>query len=109
MKLPRYLLVLTVVGVAGPIIAADVIANWKEHCSKCHGDDGKGNTKMGRKLSISDLSDAAVQAKFTDEDALKAMKEGVTDKAGKVQMKPVEGVSAEEMNALVKYVRGLKK
>jgi hypothetical protein len=109
MKLPRYLIMYACAGIAGPIVAADVVANWKEHCAKCHGDTGKGDTKMGRKLSIADLTDAAVQAKFTDEAALKAMKEGVTDKDGKVTMKPIENVSVEEMHALVKYVRGLKK
>lgn len=89
--------------------AADVGTNWKEHCAKCHGDTGKGDTKMGRKLSISDLTDPKVQAKFTDEESLKAMKEGVKDKDGKVAMKPIEGVSEAEMKDLVAYVRGLKK
>ena len=109
MKLHRSLLALTLVSIVGPILAADVLANWKEHCAKCHGDDGKGDTKMGRKLSIADLTDPAVQAKFTDEAAIKAMKEGVNDKAGKVAMKPIENLAAEEMPALVKFVRGLKK
>ncbi len=44
-----------------------------------------------------------------DEAALKAMKEGLTDKAGKVTMKAVEGLTADDMTALVKYVRTLKK
>ena len=108
MKRPRHLLVFILAGIA-PAFTADVLTNWKELCAKCHGDDGKGDTKMGRKLSIRNLTDAAVQAEFTDEDALKAMKDGVKDKAGKVTMKPVEGLAAEDMPALVKYVRGLKK
>lgn len=89
--------------------AADAAANWKEHCAKCHGDDGKGDTKMGRKLSIADLSDAAKQAKFTDADAMKAMKDGIKDKDGKVAMKPAEGLTEDDMKALVAYVRTLKK
>ena len=89
--------------------AADAKTNWGEHCAKCHGDDGKGQTKMGKKLSIRDLSDAKVQAKFTDEEALKAMKVGVKDAAGKVTMKPIEGLSDAEMAALVPYVRAMKK
>jgi cytochrome c553 len=91
------------------VYAADVKANWGEHCAKCHGDDGKGQTKMGRKLSISDMSDPKVQAKFTDEEAMKAMKEGVKDSAGKVTMKPIEGVSEPEMKELIAYLRALKK
>lgn len=89
--------------------AATVAENWKEHCAKCHGDTGKGDTKMGRKLAIADLTDAAVQAKFTDEVAFKAMKEGVKDKNDKVAMKPIENVSDADLKALVGYVRGLKK
>jgi cytochrome c553 len=88
---------------------ADAAANWTDHCAKCHGEDGKGQTKMGKKLSLGDLTTAAVQAEFTDEEAIKAMKEGIKDKAGKVAMKPVEGLSEDDMKALVKHVRGLKK
>ncbi|MDO8543985.1 MAG: cytochrome c [Opitutaceae bacterium] len=89
--------------------AADVAANWGEHCAKCHGEDGKGQTKMGKKLGIRDLTDAAVQAKFTDEQALKAMKEGVKDEKGKQTMKPIEGLSDAEIKALCAHVRSLKK
>jgi cytochrome c553 len=103
------MIALILAGAAGTSFSADVVANWKEHCAKCHGDDGKGDTKTGKKLSIADLTDSAVQAKFTDEAALKAMKEGLTDKAGKVTMKAVEGLTADDMAALVKYVRTLKK
>ena len=65
-------------------LAADAAANWENQCAKCHGPDGKGDTKMGKKLAIADLTDAKVQAKFTDADAVKAMKEGIKDKDGKV-------------------------
>ena len=109
MKLYRCLIMLPFIAAAGTAIGADALTNWKEHCAKCHGDDGKGETKMGRKLSIADLTDAAVQSKFTDEAAMKAMKEGVTDKAGKVAMKPAEGLTDADMQELVKFVRTLKK
>ena len=84
-------------------------ANWSEKCAKCHGEDGKGETKMGKKLSIRDLSNAKSQSEFTDEEALKAMKEGIKDKSGKVTMKPIEGLSDDELKALIPFVRGLKK
>src|SRR5262249_17772465 len=38
--------------------AADVKENWEKVCAKCHGAEGKGDTKMGQKLSIKDLTDA---------------------------------------------------
>lgn len=89
--------------------AADAQENWSKMCAKCHGADGKGQTKMGQKLGIKDLTDAKVQADLTDADATKAIKEGVKDKDGKTVMKPVENLSDDEVKALVVYVRGLKK
>lgn len=94
---------------AAAAYAADAAANWGQECAKCHGDDGKGQTKMGKRLKLRDLTDASVQASFTDEEAFKAMKEGVKDAAGKTTMKAIEGLSDDDMKALVAYVRALKK
>src|SRR5581483_6745057 len=55
--------------------AADAKENWDKSCKKCHGADGKGDTTMGKKLSIRDYTDAKVQASFKDEEAIKAIKE----------------------------------
>jgi cytochrome c553 len=89
--------------------AADAATNWADQCAKCHGPTGKGDTKMGKKLSIADLTDPKVQAKFTDEQAGKAIKEGIKDESGKTTMKPIEGLSDDDIKALVAYVRTLKK
>jgi len=89
--------------------AGDVKENWEKACTKCHGADGKGQTKMGQKLNIKDLTDAKVQEGFTDDQAFKAVKEGLKDKEGKVQMKAAEGLSDDDIKALVKHVRSLKK
>lgn len=94
---------------AAAAYAADAAANWGQHCAKCHGDDGGGQTKMGKRLKIRDLTDAAVQASFTDEEAVQAIKEGVKDESGKIAMKAIEGLSEDEMKALVAHVRALKK
>jgi cytochrome c553 len=88
--------------------AADAQANWDTLCKKCHGEAGKGDTKMGQKLGIKDYSDAAVQAKMSDEEMFKAIKEGVKD-GEKVKMKPAENLSDDEIKALVKHVRNFKK
>ncbi len=109
MKRTHLLAVLSFVVAALAASAAEAQANWDEHCAKCHGADGKGQTKMGKKLSIRDFTDAKVQAEFTDEQAFKAMKEGLTDKNGKTTMKAIEGLSDDDMKALVPFVRALKK
>jgi cytochrome c553 len=88
--------------------AADAKENWDKNCAKCHGSDGKGDTKMGKKLEIKDFTDAKYQASLKDDAMLKAIKEGVKD-GEKVRMKAAEGMSDEEMKALVTFVRAFKK
>ena len=53
--------------------AADAKANWDSLCAKCHGEDGKGQTKMGQKLGVKDFTDAKVQADLKDDAAFKAI------------------------------------
>jgi cytochrome c553 len=88
--------------------AADVKETWGKSCAKCHGPDGKGETKIGKKIEVKDFTDAKVQASFKDEDMIKAIKEGIKD-GEKIRMKPAEGVTDDDVKALVAYVRGLKK
>lgn len=89
--------------------AADAKDNYEQLCTKCHGADGKGDTKMGKKLGARDYSDAKVQADLKDEAIAKAIKEGVKDKDGKEVMKAAEGLSDSDIKALVAYVRAFKK
>ncbi len=89
--------------------AADAKANYEKDCAKCHGADGKGDTKMGKKLGAKDYTDAKVQAELKDEAAFKAIKEGLKDKDGKVLMKPAEEMSDTDIKALVEYMRKFKK
>jgi mono/diheme cytochrome c family protein len=91
------------------IYAANGATLWRKNCVECHGDDGRGDTKMGRKLYINDLTDAALQAKFTDEEAAKSIKSGLKDANGKIIMKAINGVSDDDVKVLVAYVRSLKK
>lgn len=103
-------LLLLAFSVAGlSLHGADAAANWKQYCAKCHGPDGKGDTKMGHKLGILDLSDPAAQAKFTEDDIFKAVKLGRIDANGKVTMKAIEGMTDDEVKALEPFVRALKK
>jgi cytochrome c551/c552 len=89
--------------------AEDAKALYEKDCQKCHGEDGKGQTKMGQKMGCKDYTDAKVQDALKDEAALKAIKEGLKDKDGKQLMKPTEGVSDDDAKALVKYMRAFKK
>jgi cytochrome c553 len=89
--------------------AADAKENWEKICAKCHGPDGKGDTKMGQKLGIKYLTDTKLQGELKDDQAFKAIKEGIKDNEGKIKMKPAEGLSDDDIKALVAQVRTLKK
>lgn len=101
--------VIAVAAAAGTLLAADAKVTYAKECTKCHGADGKGDTKMGKKLGAKDYTDPKVQAEVTDATAFKAIKEGLKDKEGKTVMKPTEGVSDAEIKAVVAYLRTFKK
>ena len=88
--------------------AAPAKENWENSCASCHGEDGKAQTKQGKKLKIRDYTDAAVQAKMKDDEMLKAILEGVTE-GGKERMKSYKDEFSEaEAKELVAFVRSLK-
>lgn len=103
-----YLTVLALAASASALRAdnpADAI--WEKTCKKCHGDDGKGETKMGGKMGVKNFTDTKYQATFTDADATKAIKEGLKD-GDKTKMKPAEGLSDDDIKALVAKIRSFK-
>src|SRR5215831_18230954 len=107
----KKIIVILAVAFAASIVsasAADVKETWDKNCAKCHGPDGKGDTKMGKKLDIKDLTDNKIQTSLKDEEMFKAIKEGVKD-GEKTKMKAAEGMSDDDIKGMVKYVRGLKK
>lgn len=80
---------------------------YGKSCTLCHGEDGTGDTGMGRRARTKgepwpDLS----KSKSTREDVLKVIKEGVPGTAMKAY---TEKLSAEEIEALTNYVMTLRK
>ncbi|MCO5053698.1 MAG: cytochrome c [Verrucomicrobiae bacterium] len=92
-----------------PSRAAEAKEIYAKSCAKCHGKEGKGDTKMGQKNGCKDYTDAKVQAALKDDEALKAIKEGLKDKKGKEVMKPAEDLSDAEIKELIAYMRSFKK
>lgn len=89
---------------------ASVDDNWKKHCASCHGKDGKGKTRAGRKAKVKDHTDAKVQASYTDKQAFENLKKGMKSDKGKEQMKPYgDKLSDAEINELIAFVRKLAK
>lgn len=93
---------------ACPAQADDGKALYDQQCAKCHGADGKGDTKMGKRMGAKDYTDPQVQASLKDEDAVKAIKEGLK-KDGKTVMKPGDGLTDAQVTSLVAYMRTFKK
>jgi cytochrome c553 len=89
--------------------AATAADNWESNCTRCHGTDGSGNTKMGKKYNLKDYTDDAVKAAMKDDEMFKAIKEGVTVD-GKERMKGYkDDLSDAEITDLVTYIRKMKK
>ncbi len=88
--------------------AAPAAENWENHCAKCHGADGKGQTKVGKKLKLKDYTDAKVQAELKDDEMIKVTSEGYFVD-GKEKMKAFKDeLSADEIKDLVAYIRAFK-
>ncbi len=108
MKMTTLLAAICVFAAITTTRAADAKATWEKDCAKCHGANGNGDTKMGKKLGVKDYTDAKVQSAMTDEEMTKAIKAGVK-KGGKTQMKAYPELSDADVKAMVAYIRAMKK
>jgi cbb3-type cytochrome c oxidase subunit III len=78
---------------------------YEAKCASCHGKDGKGDTEMGKKRKVKDLTDAKVQAEVTDADVIKQITDGNPEKKMPAFK---EKLSADEIKAVAAYVRTFK-
>lgn len=109
-NVPHVLVLVAMLSVS--LIAAESAAlpNFKKHCAGCHGTDGKAQTRLGRKSGAKDLSDKAAQAKLSDADIFKTIKEGRKNAKGEEKMEPFgDELSDKEITELVAHVRTLAK
>ena len=88
-------------------LADDPADLWKAKCKGCHGDDGKAHTKIGEKEKIPDFTTDKWQKEMAaDADIKKVITDGSDSNS---KMKPFkEKLSEQEIDALVKYIRGMK-
>jgi len=92
-------------GMAVAASAADVEANWTKHCASCHGKDGSGDTRMGKKAGAKDYRDPKIQAEIKADEALKNVKAGMKED-GKEKMKPfADKLSDDEIKALIEHIK----
>ena len=88
------------------ISRADIDAKklYATHCETCHDANGKP-TDIGAALESADLSDAAWQAKTTDEQIVKQITDGTPEKMSPFK----ETLTPDEVKALVPVVRSFLK
>lgn len=112
MKSIRFLLPLVVLGpLVNRVVAAPTAKeNFEIHCVDCHGEDGKSQTRLGRKAGAKDLSDKNSQTKLSDEEIFKTIKFGRKDSKGREKMDAFSAdLSDAEITELVAFVRTLAK
>jgi len=96
-------------------VAADVAATKKEFirfCSKCHGNEGKGDGPQADALTTKprDFTDCARMKAITDDTIFTAIKEGGESVHLSKDMPAwKEGMDDDEIHDLVAYVRSLCK
>ncbi|MGR3296278.1 MAG: c-type cytochrome [Candidatus Bathyanammoxibius sp.] len=100
--------ILFVCPVRNAVAEVDAASMFKQHCTPCHGEDGRG-TDLGKQLAamaegieFPDFTSADWQAKKTDERMIEQIKNGSPDRMFPFKDK----LSEEEINVLVVYVRG---
>ena len=102
-------ILIAIVGLASALACrADTKALYEDQCQKCHGADGKGQTKMGQKLGIKDYTDPKVVAEMKDDQAVKNLKDGMKE-GEKVLMKPFDKLSEQDIKDLVAFMRAFAK
>jgi mono/diheme cytochrome c family protein len=100
--LMRKALLVMVLVIALPVaVFADGEAIYKTKCTACHGPDGSGQTPVGKSLKLKDLRSPEIQ-NLSDAEITKAL----TDGKGKM---PASHLSADDIKAVIGYVRSLKK
>jgi cytochrome c6 len=87
---------------------AKTARTWKAKCASCHGQTGKGDTEKGQQLKVEDMTAAKYQGKKDDE-LKKAINEGVKADGKEVMQGFKDELSADQVDALVKYSRTFKK
>ena len=93
---------LLVVGCTLSLAADSGESVYKAKCASCHGPDGKGQTAIGKRLNLKDLTSGDVQNKHDSE-----LKLIIQD--GKGKMPAYKGkLTDEQIESLVTYLRALK-
>lgn len=84
--------------------AEDAAPLFKAKCAACHGQDGSGDTAIGKKQALRDLRAADVQ-KQSDAELTGVIAEGKAGKAAHAYKK--KGLTDDQIKALVAHIRSI--
>ncbi len=94
--------------VAPALFAATAASNFEEHCAKCHGLDGKAQTKMGKKMQVRDMTTDAYKKDYDPAKAADVIAKGILKDGKQIKEGYSQKLNAAEITALVDYVKTLK-
>ena len=95
---------LTTTGQASHSSARTAAELYVRHCASCHGKDGQAKTAKGKLNQARDLTDPEWQDRTSDERLFNSIMNGKRKMPGFSKK-----LSEQEIDALVIYVRGLKR
>lgn len=84
--------------------AAKIESVYLQHCARCHGADGRGETTLGKLYGIPNLTMAALHARFSDKELSAIINGGQGGMPGFKKY-----LSKAEITALVAHVRRFRK
>src|ERR1700730_5038998 len=91
-----------------PAAASETSELFEKKCSVCHGVDGKGETKMGKKFHAPDFTGDKWQKETTDKEIQKAIEEGIVENGKRKMPAWKDKLTAEQIADLGKYARAFK-
>ena len=97
---------ITLLTAEGTASGTDGSALFNENCRSCHGDDGKAQTVIGRKLGARDLT----QSKLSKEQIIHQIREGKLDPNSSSKMRAFKDeLDEDEIRAISEFVLELRK
>jgi len=89
-------------------LAGEARELWEARCQACHGSDGSGDTKEGKKTRAADLRDPKLQKAMSDSEMENVIREGTPMEAGEKRMPAFKNkLTDEQIKLLVQFVRSL--